>query len=331
MKIGLLRRYVSPMTKDMVAALIAKEHQAEVIFFQASGIDFENRLIRGLTLQHGDWVNSVSYFPDVVYNDVPLKKDEKLYERLEQSGIPFTTHRFGVNKKTFQRRMSENPYLSAFSIPTITYQGFQSLEQALAQFKQIFLKPNRGHKGDGMYIIEQKENNLLVTDTEGTVNRFNKEEAESFFNLHVNEFFHIQPKFTATTQAGDPYVIRSYVGKDGTGKWKAIFHYAAIGLNKNPIVNVSQGSSISYIQPFLKTQFGDQHHLISKKLKENAIRVAEQTEAILGFKIDALGLDICLTSEGDYYLYEVNAFPGTRPFEALVEKFAVPYALSLKG
>lgn len=332
MNLGLLRKYKYPMTKDFVAGLIAKEKNASIIFFNIDGVDFQNKTVEGLTIRNGEWERMISYIPDVVYNDIPRKSDEKLYKKLENSGVIFTTHRLGINKKRFQNIMMADDILSGFSIPTFSYETFDKLIDIMERYGDVFIKPNRGHKGEGMYSVEYDacKNNVIVTDTSGLEQCLKVKEFQRFIENKINQYYHIQPKINAYTNSGAPYVIRTYVSKNGKGQWKVVFHYAVIGLNDNPIVNVSQGSPISYITPFLEVNFGSVHSKIKNTLDTNGPIIASRTEEIVGHKLDALGLDICLTEQGEYFLYEVNAFPGTRPFEALCEKFAVSYALSFK-
>lgn len=332
MNLGLLRKYKYPMTKDYVAGLIAKEKNANIIFFNIDNVDFQNKTVEGLTIRNGEWERTISYIPEVVYNDIPRKSDEKLYEKLEKSGVIFTTHRLGINKKKFHNIMVEDDILSEFSIPTFSYETFEKLVDIMTEYGSVFIKPNRGHKGEGMYSVEYDafNKNVTVTETSGLVHRLEIKKFQSYIENKVNQYYHIQPKINAYTRSGAPYVIRTYVSKNGRNQWKVVFHYAAIGMNDNPIVNVSQGSSIGYITPFLEANFGSEHSGFKDILDKNGPIIASRTEEIVGHKLDALGLDICLTAQGEYFLYEVNAFPGTRPFEALCERFAVSYALSFK-
>lgn len=332
MKLGLLRKYKHPMNKDFVAALIAKEKNVDAIFFNIEDVNFKNMTIEGLSLRNGQWERSISYIPDVIYNDIPRKSDEKLYKKLEDSGVIFTTHRLGINKKDFQHIMMRDDILSNFSIPTFSYKTVDDLINIIEQYKAIFIKPNRGHKGEGMYSVEYDtfKKKVIVTETSGSIKHLDTLKFKNYIEDRVNQYYHIQPKLSSYTKSNDPYVIRTYVGKNGKGQWTVVFHYAVIGLNSNPIVNVSQGSPISYITPFLKTNFSSNYSKIKNTLDTNALIIASRTEEIVGYELDALGLDVCLTEQGEYFLYEVNAFPGTRPFEALCERFAVSHALSLR-
>ncbi|WP_368652308.1 YheC/YheD family protein [Ornithinibacillus sp. 4-3] len=325
--IGMLRRYKKPMIKDAVAAMFAKEHQAEVIFFTADKIDFKRKLIYGCKYKYGTWVEEVSYFPDVVYNDIPLRKDEPIYERLKQEGIPFTTHRLGKNKMEFQEAMAKNPYLSKYIIETIPYNSVETLRKLLDKHKTVFLKPNKGHKGLGIQIFEKTKDGIHIRDAVG----LDKEILDSYLeSIKDINYYHFQPGIHSVTPQGNPFIIRSYVGRNGKGNWINFFHYAAISNNKNKIVNVSVGSSMSYITPFLESMYEEEE---AKKVKSNlntvTIEIAKQTQKLVTPMIDALGLDLGINQNGDIHIIEINAFPATRPFEAGVEKLAIPYALYL--
>ncbi len=329
--IGMLRRYKNPMVKDAVAAMFAKEHRAEVIFFTSDQIDFDKKLIYGRKYKYGSWVEEVSYFPDVVYNDIPLRKDAPTYNRLEQEGIPFTTHRLGKSKMEFQDAMATNSYLTKYMIETIPYNGAETLRQMLDNYKTVFLKPNRGHKGLGITVFENVNNGIHVSDAVDLDKVILDSDLESYLSsIKDIEYHHLQPGINSVTPQGNPFVIRSYVGRNGRGNWRLFFHYAAISSSKSKIVNVSVGSSMSYITAFLESMHGEKKaKTIKTNLNTVAIEIAKQTQTLVTPMIDALGLDLGINKNGDIYIIEVNAFPATRPFEAVVERQAIPYTLFL--
>lgn len=326
----MLRKYKNPMIKDIVAAMFAKEHQAEVVFFNPDQIDFKNKLIHGRKYKYGEWVDEVTYFPDVVYNDIPLRKDEKIYNQLSNEAIPFTTRRLGKTKLEFQSLMAKNAFLSKYKIDSTPYREFNDLNKMLDDNKTVFLKPNRGHKGLGITVFEKKGNEVHISNAEGLNKVIPLTALKSYMeNIKDLEYHHLQPGINSITVEGNPFVIRSYVGRNGKGRWILFFHYAAVSSSKSKIVNVSVGSSISYIMPFLENMYGDKARSIKSKLDKVAIEIAKQTQTFTPDMIDALGIDLGISENGDIYIIEINAFPGTRPFEALVERQAIPYALYL--
>lgn len=329
--IGMLRKYKNPMVKDSVAAMFAKEHQAEAVFFTPEQIDFEQKLIFGRKYKQGSWVEEVSYFPDVVYNDIPLRKDALIYNKLEQQGIPFTTHRLGKSKMVFQDAMSTNTFLTKYMIETNPYNGIESLRQMLKDHKTVFLKPNRGHKGLGITVFEKVDNGIHISNAVGLDKVILASDLETYLKEIKNiEYHHLQPDINSVTPQGNPLVIRSYVGRNGRGNWRLFFHYAAISHTKSKIVNVSVGSSISYITAFLESVYGEEKARdIKANLNKVAVETAKQTQTLVTPIMDALGIDFGMNKNGDIYIIEVNAFPGTRPFEALVERQAIPYTLYL--
>ncbi|WP_338029529.1 YheC/YheD family protein [Gracilibacillus alcaliphilus] len=330
MLIGLLRKYNKPMVKDDVAAMFAKELCAETVFFNPDQIDFKNKLIYGQKYKHSTWVEDVTYFPNVVYNDIPLRKDEQVYRQLENQGIPFTTHRLGKNKLEFMKGISNNDTLKSHIIPTVPYQSMDDLTVMLDHYEYVFLKPNRGHKGLGITTFVKDGDYIQVTNATGLNKKISQQELPALLTTIKDlEHHHLQPGINSVTPQGNPFVIRSYVGRNGNGKWLVFFHYAGVGMTNSKIVNVSVGSSFSYILPFLNSIYGDKAKEIKIQLDKLAIQVAQQTQRLVKPKIDALGLDLAINEQGEIYIIEINAFPGTRPFEALVERQAIPYALFL--
>ncbi|NGP46181.1 hypothetical protein G4V62_14935 [Bacillaceae bacterium SIJ1] len=328
--IGMLRKYKNPMMKDTVAAMFAKEHQAEAIFFNPAQIDFEKKLIFGQMYKFGEWVEEVTYFPDVIYNDIPLRQDEPIYRQLQQEGLPFTTHRLGKSKLEFQEQMKQNAFLSKYVIDTISFKDVEQLDMLLQEHRTVFLKPNRGHKGLGIFIFEKFQDEIHVSNASGLQSKIpHKELGQYVMNIKDIEYHHLQPGVNSVTREGNPFIIRSYVGRDGAGQWRLFFHYAAVSPSKNKIVNVSVGSSITYITQFLDQMYGENAKMIKLNLNKLAIETAKQTQSMVEPTVDALGIDFGINEHGDIYMIEINAFPGTRPFEALVESRAIPYTLFL--
>jgi len=72
-----------------------------------------------------------------------------------------------------------------------------------------------------------------------------------------------------------------------------------------------------------------QAKMVKTNLNRTAIEIAKQAQTIVAPMIDALGLDFAIDENQKIYIIEINAFPGTRPFEANVERYAIPYALFL--
>lgn len=66
-----------------------------------------------------------------------------------------------------------------------------------------------------------------------------------------------------------------------------------------------------------------------RKLNAVAVGTARQIQKDIDFKIDAIGIDLGIDEENNIFIIEVNTFPGTRPFEALLENHAIPYSIYL--
>lgn len=330
MIVGLLRNYKTPLVKDRVAAMAIKELGEEAIFFSIQDVNYNQKIIKCLKLIKGEWVEAISYFPDVVYNDIPARLSSKLYKELEDYGIPFTTHRLDFNKFQLNEIMRKDEFLSQFTIETKRYINPEQFNQFLIEHNEIVLKPNRGHKGLGVKMLTLKNDKVEVENHNGEKNLYSIEELKfRFLNQMDMENYHLQKKVNSKTRYGTPFIIRSYVGRNGKGNWINYFHYAAIRLNDNNIINVSRGSAICYIDYFLEDNFGADSRKIKKDLNEITISIANRVQKYSKPKLDALGVDIGIADDGKLYIFEVNAFPGTRPFEALVENHATRYAIFL--
>lgn len=334
MIIGLLRCYKHPMIKDRVAAMTIKESGHIPIFFSINDVNFEDRTINCKRLKEGIWVDETSCFPDVVYNDLPIRKkaDPAMYLKLENEGIPFTAHRFGLSKVNFQAIIEKDSYVKSFLIESVRVDNFEQLLLFLKKHKSIVVKPNRGHKGLGIMIITiDEESEICLEHYNGSKQKLLVEELENLLEERIQySSYHVQKTINSITKYDQPFNIRSYVGRTKGGTWINVFYYATVSLTGSKVVNISrESSSICYIKDFLNLNYGDKSKSILQNLRKLSLSVANSVQKHFDFEIDALGIDYGVDEFGKPYIFEINAFPATRPFDALAEYHLAQFAIYL--
>lgn len=70
-----------------------------------------------------------------------------------------------------------------------------------------------------MFIFEKLDKKVKCQNSKGIVTIIPENSLDSFLsNIKDIEFYHIQPRIKFLTSSGNPYVIRSYVGRDRVGE-----------------------------------------------------------------------------------------------------------------
>ncbi|WP_096550477.1 YheC/YheD family protein [Ureibacillus thermosphaericus] len=177
MLVGILKAYKTPTIIDRMAAMNVKELNGSAIFFNIHDVDFENEIIKCKRLVNGVWKSGYSEFPDVVYNDLPQTDATpyKLYRKLESKGIPFTTKRLGISKSEYQRLFDKGSVIQKHLIPTHHIQSAEEVLIYCEQYEKIALKPNYGHKGNGVKFIHTEcDDNFTIYHHDKLKNTFNR-------------------------------------------------------------------------------------------------------------------------------------------------------------
>lgn len=337
--IGMLHHRKDPRSvmKSYAYAAIAKAEGAQLLYFSPRKVDFDHRLIHGFIYENGEWIQTTSRFPDVIYNTgspLKLSVSSEILNRLHAE-IPFTTNSIGNKMRVFERLNAAEEF-AHYTLPSVYVHSLRAFFNFLSQFRKIVLKPVNGHKGQDIFFIETvRERYHLIIGTESI--QYNFDELRSFVSARMREeLYMVQPYIRCRTKSGAPYDFRMHVQKNGSGEWEITAIYPRIGAVGGIVSNINNGGSTNYLVPFLKQEFGDEYFNIQKYLEQFSLQLSRHLDKIqndcFSESIDELGIDAAIDDNLRIWIYEVNWRPGCPPafyLELNVVKNMIQYAILL--
>jgi len=314
-EIGMLTNFNKPTELAKMTSLVAKAYGMELIYMRPKDINIEEKKVYGKVLVNNKWVDKKTDIPPFI-DAAPycfMRKNKEKMDFLRKTTFLSDNRRNVVTKEMLQNTLSKDEQFSYLMIPTHKIKNFKDMNSYLHDYQKIVLKPGKGLRGKGIYIIEKKDNDLFTIG-------FNKEKwdadvnalEEFFYNTVSGKNYILQKYVTSRTPQGDPFDCRVHVEKDGTGKWAVAKIYVRIGIGQSVISNVNQGGGISDPKEFLKANFNGQQEEIYQNLLKLGTQIPKKMEQLRGTHIMSLGLDIGIDTNGKLYLFEVNDGPSTK-------------------
>lgn len=314
-EIGMMTNFNKPTELAKMTALIAKAYGMELIYMRPKDINMEEKKVYGRVLVKNKWTDKKTDIP-LFIDVVPYcfkRENKEIMDFLRKNTFLSDNRRNVVTKEMLQNILSEDDQFSHLMIPTYKIKTFKDMHNYLTTYNKIVLKPGRGLRGKGIYIIEKMDKDSFRIGYSKNKWDADLHVLEEFFdNTFKGKNYILQKYVTSRTPQGDPFDCRIHVEKGGTGKWEIAKIYVRIGIGQSVISNVNQGGGISDPKEFLKANFGDQRKEIYQHLLKLGKEIPEKMEQLRGTHIMSLGLDIGIDKRGKLYLFEVNDGPSTK-------------------
>ena len=336
--IGFMHRRREPFksNKAYAYAAVAKAEGAELLYFSPGEVDFKEKKINGYIYQNGEWINTLSEFPDVICNVTAFasEKQDETADKLKEK-IPFTSYSIG-NKETVYKNIMQYKEFAKYLVHSEKAQSVEQFFSLSDKYGEIVFKPSSGHQGIGVYYIKKENNSYILLSGEEKVT-YSKDEVSDFIaNLIAKEEYIIQPYINCRTKSGNSYDLRLHVQKNLQGEWTATQICPRISNSNSIICNISRGSYIMEIIPFLKREFEEKYYDIYKYIETFSLQLAAHMDKIqqeeYGEQLDELGIDIGLDANQKICIYEINWRPGFPPSMNMnlnMVKNAIHYAMFL--
>ncbi|MDE5412682.1 YheC/YheD family protein [Alkalihalobacterium chitinilyticum] len=298
-------------------------HFKDVIVFTMDKLSLSNFTVTG---ERFHWSNEEimketgTYpLPDVVYIQSEFHFDELQALEKVLPGKVFNNHFY--TKYECIEILSKNNYLRPHIPETSLLGNLDDLHTYTKKFNQFYLKPVKGHSGEGIYYIELLGN--------GNVNCVGKREKFIFDNCsNLVEWFqqYFQPNIYMVQEAittkkwkeDKSTDIRLNMNKNGNGVWEVSFLVGRIAMNKVFVAAGAGNNVLIYIDHLLKQLFSDKSHEIIKKsiidLGYSICKTFDKTKYNMG----DLGIDLGMDNQGKLWIFEVNHLP--HPFHKLNDK-----------
>ena len=338
MLIGYMHYRKSPveLNRAYAFAAAAKAEGVELLYFSPGAVDFKKGVINGYQYNSGQWEDTVSRFPDVIYNTNSFHRDKQM-SAVEQlcEKIPFTSHSIGSKVTVYQNLMNYKTY-APYLVPSEEVSSAEQFFAFLEKYPEAVLKPSWGHQGMDVYHIK-KEGDLFLVRLGADEARYDIEQTAAFLQSKIKEAdYIIQPYINCRTKTGVPYDLRLHVQKGGRGEWVSPILYPRISANGSIVCNIGQGGYTSELTGFLKREFGARYFDVRKYIELFSLQLAEHMDQIqqelYGEELNELGIDIGLDEAQKIFIYEVNWRPGHPPFTNInlsVIKNTIRYAMYL--
>ncbi|MDE5415824.1 YheC/YheD family protein [Alkalihalobacterium chitinilyticum] len=310
MIVGFMRNFRNPPQLTKLLAKLSKYNGIELVYFNASNIDIERKVIKGKILVDDKWIKKevpVPMFIDV--SRYCFKHKDEI--RFLQENSTLSTGKLG-SKDVINEKIVRDGQFSKIIIPTDKVSTFSNFIDFLVKYNKIVMKPRNGHKGQGIYILSSIDNDTYSLGFEKSENQLNTIELQEFFEKKLKDSGYILQKcINSRNSYDDPFDCRVRLEKNGKGEWEVAKYFIRIGIGQKVVSNISQGGGISELDPFLKANFGDNWEAIKNSIEGIGISFPYKLEKLFDVNLTSLALDLGIDRDnGSIYLFETNNAPG---------------------
>lgn len=336
--IGFMHYRKKPTNRAYAFAVIAKAEGAELLYFSPGAVDFQERKINGYIYQNGEWINTISEFPDVICNVTSFSKgkQEEIAERLREE-IPFTSNSIG-SKETVYKNIMNYKEFSNYLVPSEKVLSFEHFTSLLDKYGEIVFKPSTGRQGINVYFISKESSSFKILSGVEKTNYALSDLSDFVTDRIGKEEYLIQPYINCRTKSGNSFDFRLHVQKNLEGEWVISKIYPRIAESGSIVCNISSGGYTCELTTFLKREFGDDYYNIQKYIEQFTLQLAVHMDKIqkelYSEELDELGIDIGLDTNQKICIYEVNWRPGYPPsmnIELNVVKNSIHYSMYLSN
>jgi len=318
MLVGFMRNFKKPTYMAKLTAMLCNSQGIDLIYLKPSGVNVETDRVEGMMYIDNKWVKVEADLPQFI--DISpycfKAKNKNIITYLRNNTLLSDDRRKTFSKEKVQSILKNDEKFAHLVIPTLRAQTFQNVIDFIDKYDTIVMKPIKGERGKGVYILRKERGNYIL-GYEKEEKKLTQAELKVYFDeITKNKRYIIQKYITSKTKQGDPFDCRVHVEKNGKGQWVSARNFIRVGIGQKVISNVNQGGGISDPEPFLKANFGDQWKEINNKLNALATSLPYKMENLRNTKVMSMGLDVGIDKDGEIYLFEINGAPVTAPLRS---------------
>lgn len=307
-----------------------EELGATVFLFSLQDVSVRVQRVRGF-IPDGPkkWRSQWFHWPDIVldrYRYYPLKRHEAYLPFRKQNLFEYANSRF-ANKWKVHQMLWEDGRMQQWLPETHTYQA-DFLEDMLARYPLLYVKPSNGTGGRSILRIERranvfhlwgrgkKQNNeQLCLRTKAGLTSFVEEWIKT--ERSGDEIFLVQQGLDLSLVPDRTADLRLLIQKNKDGEWKVTGVGARIGAAKSSTSNLHGGGKAVHAEPLLAEHFGEPHaKQIISECRSLAKLACHTIEEKFGRMVE-FGMDIGVDTNGHIWLIEINPKPGREIFREL--------------
>jgi hypothetical protein len=320
-----------------------------VFVFTPRSLSASGQAVRGWSLDPRtdkiQWVPAVYPLPNVVYNRIPTRTDERRREVQEtirrlmaMPGVHFFNLGF-FDKWSLTKLLLTSPELSPHLPDTMKLDSVKTLQAMLQKYPSLYLKPAEGKAGIGMMRLTARENGFeLILQTA-------RDKRKEFYpslpalwaalqkELKKKEYI-VQQAIPLAEYQGRPFDIRMLLQKDGNGQWDLTGMGIRVAGKGAISTHVPMGGRIENLQTVFRKTFPDTHRELLARAEETGLKLAAFIESKQHSFLGEMSIDLGVDQNGRLWFFEANAKPmkfdepeiRTRSLRRLIE-----YSLFLSG
>ncbi len=272
------------------------------------------------------WVKSWFPRPNIVYNRIPQREDErlprvkrKLAALSKQTGIRLFNRRF-FNKWSLFQWLNENKATKQYIPETKRLTDPFVLGNLLKKHSLLYLKPVRGKAGVGIMTVKvqpekQLPYRLQIQEEKGsrtyrcaTMKRLWDRVLKQ--SITLGEPYIAQQGITLATVNNRPFDLRALVQKNGSGLWELSGIGARVAGDSSITTHVPRGGYIDDPEKLLVSIFGpDKTGKVLGKVRNTTLTLASQIERSSHNRLCEMSMDLGVDTTGHVWFFEANSKP----------------------
>lgn len=314
--------------EDMVKSV--PHLQNEIFFFSPLQWESGTNSISGYKFIEQNWVDVKERIPDIIYDrsfsssDDQKVKIEECRQFLSESGRkilnPFELANLLNNKVKF------HSFLLRSGIPTLKTYPFEMLrnEDLFDDLggTQWYIKPTFGSKGQGIYVIEKKDDRYTLYDGLGRSNIFTNYKAliKELKTMVGDVDYFIQEAANTAYYDYSPFDIRVLVQNYGD-RYEVTGKAVRIGQKSSKTSNLnSGGNAIPFheMDSFFKSNYSIDAQTLQRDIENLCLNCVERIRHSIGDFCE-IGFDILITKDKGPIIIEGNAKPSRWVFMKIAD------------
>ncbi len=295
-----------------------------VYLFGPEGISKDHRYIRGITTGHNSWKAGTFAWPDVIYNRIRFRKIEKqqeitrlLYEMDGDQRVYVFNSRF-LNKQEVYNALKKHPEAKNM-IPDSEIYNRHNLELMLQRYPALFIKPNDGSIGRGIFkIICKPPGRYCFAGASSTAPVW---KGPYTFNLLYRQLssevlrrnYLIQQAVDLARYNSRLFDVRSQMQKNLHGEWILTGAAVRVAGKDRFVTHIPNGGRAEVFDEVITRVFPAIRirQSIHQQLRGITTLVPGLLEEKLGINLGILTMDLGIDSYGRIWILEVNSKPSS--------------------